>query len=109
MLKCILLAVAIVIGSFATAEGQTYFHIGVPGPQTTVGWNFGNLSHCSVFFDGSNTWFFAFAEGGGYGQTNNPAIAAILAPGCQTGNRFAVHVLSLNPFRWDFVVLYPFK
>jgi len=109
MLKSILLVTVILFGSLAIAEAQTYVNSGLAGPQTTLGWNFGHASHCSIYNDGSNTWFFAFAQGGGYGYTNNPSIAAVVAPGCQTGNQFAIHVVSLNPFLWDILVLYPFK
>jgi hypothetical protein len=109
IVKATLLAVVVFLGSVNFAAAQPYFNGGVPGPQTTVGWNFGHISYCWAVSDASNTWFHVAAQEGGYGYTNNPSLAATVAPGCQTGNLFAVHVLSLNPFLWDVLVLYPFK
>lgn len=107
VLKCVLLA-AILLVSARVAEAQTYINGGAPGPQTTVGWNFGTIAYCSAYSDGPNTWLIVVTGEGGYGYTNNPALQAIIAPGCQTGGQFAVFVVSLNPFRWDQIVLYPF-
>jgi hypothetical protein len=107
--KATLLAMVVFLGSVNLAEAQTYFNGGVPGPNTVLGWNFGHIAYCSTVSDASNTWIFLWVQEGGYGYTNNPSLAAIVAPGCQTGNLFAVHVLSLNPFLWDVLVLYPFK
>jgi hypothetical protein len=109
IVKAMSFAAIVFFGSVYLAEAQSYVNTGAPGPQTTVGWNFGNVSQCLVYDDGSNTWFVVYAVQGGYGITNNPSLAAIVAPGCQTGNLFAVHVLNLNPLVWDLLVLYPFR
>ena len=37
-------------------------------------WSFNHVSSCPTFYDGANTWYYAFFENnGGYIVTNNPA------------------------------------
>jgi hypothetical protein len=80
IVKAALLAVVVLVGWANLAEAQPYFNGGVPGPQTTVGWNFGHISGCATHSDGFNTWFYVFAQEGGYGYTNNLSFAAVVAP-----------------------------
>ena len=109
MLKSMLLAIAILIGSSAGVEAQTYTNGGGGTPSTTVGWNFGYLSYCFTYFDGFNTWHYGVGEGGGYGYTNNPGFIALVAPACQTGNLIAIFVTSINPFSWSHLAVFPHK
>jgi hypothetical protein len=109
ILMSVLLATVIFFGSLAVAEAQTYVQGGQATPQTTLGWNFTYISQCVTFHEGQNTWLMAHGQGGGHAFTNNPALVSAVAPACQSGNLVAIHVVSINPFIWDLVVLYPFK
>ncbi len=93
----------------SAANAQSFVYSGAPGPQTVIGWNFAHASTCQVQVAGSTVWYLVVAQEGGYAHTDNASVAAILAPACQTGNWFAVHVTSLSPFTWDSLVLYPLK
>ena len=107
LLRSLLLAVVALFGTLTAAEAQgPYYAVCVPGPNTTLGWNVAHIAFCAT---GTNGWFFAFFQGGGYGSTNNPGLANFVAPACQTGNRLDVYVTNLNPFSWKKVVVYPFK
>jgi hypothetical protein len=108
-LRAFLFAVTLAFAALTqTAHAQAFFHGGAPSPFTTVGWNYGRVASCFVYFDGSTTWFYVYASEGGYGVTNNPTFTSAFASGCQTGKTFSVHVTSLNPFRWDMIGIYPF-
>ena len=104
-----LLAVVVLLGSVNLAAAQAYVNGGVPGPNTTLGWNFGHIAYCQTYNDGSTTWHFAFFQEGGYGYTNNPGFAASIAAACVSGNLIAGYVYSLNPLQWDRMILYPFQ
>ena len=104
-----LLALAIFIGSFATAEAQTYVNGGVAAPGTVIGWNYGYISHCIVVADSSTTWYYPYSTAGGYAFTNNPGLATFVGPACQSGNIVGIYVLSLNPFVWSHVATFPFQ
>ena len=73
--KFMLLAAFIFLGSLTLAESQTFVNGGVAGPNTALGWNFGYIANCATYVDGSNTFFFAYFQGGGYAYTNNPGFA----------------------------------
>jgi hypothetical protein len=109
MIKALLLTVVIFLGSLTVAKAQTYVTGGAPGPGTGVGWNYGYITSCATFFDGVNTWYYAFFEGGGYGYTNNPVLVSFISPACQSGNLVGVYVFSLNPFLWNWLVTFPSK
>jgi hypothetical protein len=109
IVKSIVLAAVIFFGSVTLTKAQTFVNGGVPGPNTALGWNFGYIANCATYVDGSNTFLFAYFEGGGYAYTNNPGFAILAAPACQTGNLAGIFVTRLNPFLWTAVVTYPFK
>jgi hypothetical protein len=110
LIKSMLLTVVVILfGSVARTEAQTFVNGGAPGPGTALGWNYGHIAFCATFSDGVSTWYYAFAEGGGYGYTNNPVLVSLISPACQTGNLVAIHVISLNPFLWNWIATYPFK
>jgi hypothetical protein len=109
MVKSTLLAVVVFFGSLNPADAQTFVNGGVAGPNTGLGWNFGYIAHCATYSDGSNTFQFAYFQGGGYAYTNNPGFALLAAPACQTGNLAGIFVTSLNPFLSNAIVTYPFK
>jgi hypothetical protein len=96
--KFMLLAAFIFLGSLTLAESQTFVNGGVAGPNTALGWNFGYIANCATYVDGSNTFFFAYFQGGGYAYTNNPGFAILAALACQTGNLAGIFVTRLNPF-----------
>jgi hypothetical protein len=50
-----------------------------------------------------------FYRKGGFGVTNNPGFVTLVAAACQSGNLIGVHVISLNPFVWNSVVVLPYK
>jgi hypothetical protein len=109
IVKSTLLAVIVFFGSLTIANAQPYINGGSPGQFTALGWNFGHIAHCETFFDGTNTWHLAFVVEGGFGFTNNPGFATLIAAACQSGNLIAVHVTNLNPFSWNSVAVFPFK
>src|SRR4029077_11446517 len=93
-LLAVLLSLAI-LGSFAVAQAQTFTNGGVdPAHVLVLGWNFGHLSNCAASYDGSTTWFTATSQENpsGYFYTNNPNLATLVAPACQTGNWVGVYV-----------------
>ena len=92
-----------------TAEAQVFVNAGSAAPGVVVGWNYGHLSNCQTYVDGSTTWFYVVFKEGSHGWTNNPAIISTLSPACQTGNLIAVYVTSVNPLRWNNVYTYGFK
>jgi hypothetical protein len=107
-LRTILLALAFALAALTqTAQAQSFYHFGAAGPYTTFGWNFGHVSGCMTYFDGSTTWFYVYAQEGGFGVTNNPYMISSLAPACQNGRAFAVNVTSINPFQWNMIYIYP--
>jgi hypothetical protein len=98
----------IFLGSLGIADAQ-YFNGGAGNQFIQLGWNFGYVHSCATIDDGANTWHYAFFPDGGYAITNNPGFSALLAAVCQTGNVAAIHVYSLNPFRWNAAIGYPFQ
>ncbi len=109
ILRSILLAVVMFLTSVPIADAQTYVNGGAAGPNTVLGWNYGHLTNCYVVVNGPTTWFYAFVQEGGFGYTNNPAFATMLAPACQTGNFIGVLVTNINPFQWSSVVTFNFR
>lgn len=107
-LRAFLLPLALALAALTqTAEAQTLYHGGAPGPFTTLGWNYGHIASCYTYFNGSTTWAYVYMQEGGYGLTNNPAFISSVAPACQSGKWVGVRVTSLNPFQWDMVLTYP--
>jgi hypothetical protein len=109
MIKATLLAMVVFFGSLTIAEAQSYFNSGTPGPSTALGWNFGHIAYCLTQDDGVNTWHYVFFPDGSYTVTNHPALAAAGALACQSGNLVGIFVVSLNPFRWNWMATYPFQ
>ena len=104
------LVVAALLFFGSSANAQSFVYSGVPAPGAAIGsWGFGHAANCQVQVVGSAVWYILVAQEGGYGYTNNASLAATVFEACQTGNLFAVHVTSLNPFTWDALILYPFK
>jgi hypothetical protein len=103
------LVVAGVLFFGSAANGQSFVYGGAPGPGTVIGYNFGHASSCQVSISGSTVFYLLVVQEGGYGYTNNPNLAAVVASACQTGNLVAIHVTSFSPFTWDYLILYPFK
>ena len=59
ILRSIVLAVVMFLGSVAIADAQTFVNGGVAGQFTALGWNYGHVSNCYVVVSGSTTWFYA--------------------------------------------------
>ena len=113
IVKSTLLAVLVILGSFAVVQAQTFTNGAVdPAHLVGIGWNYGHISNCAVSYDGSTTWFTATSQensAGGYYYTNNPSLATLVAPACQTGNWVGVYVTSLNPIKWIQGMTFTFK
>ena len=115
MVKSTLLAVLlslIIFGSLGVVQAQTFTNGGVdPAHLVGLGWNYGHLSNRAAAYDGSTIWFTATSQENpsGYFYTNNPSLATLVAPACQTGNWVGVYVTSLNPIKWIQAMTFTFK
>src|SRR6266481_4037183 len=110
-MRAILFALVVFFGTAGGLEAQVFENGGTPGSQTVLGWNYGHFSNCYAVVNQGQTWFWAFFQepGSGFGYTNNPGFATLVASACQTGNVVGIFVTSLNPFRWTQVVTFTFK
>src|SRR5215471_3311967 len=102
ILKSTLLAVVIFLGSLTVAEAQSQSYVNtglILGWGTNNGWAYNTPSQCVAYYDGANTWTYAFFGNGGsqgYIVTNNPGFAPIMAAACQSGNLLGLFATSFT-------------
>jgi hypothetical protein len=114
IIKSIVLAVILVLGSLGIAAAQSSELNGTLGKgessedrptQAFIGWNFYHVFACSTRF-GVFTW--TAEEDGTTWSTTDVATIAMLTPSCQTGNFVGFHVI--NAFLvFDQVLVFPFR
>ena len=120
MVKSIVLAMILCLGSLGVAGAQSHEPIALGGSQpannastsTTgptaqaivLGWNYVHAFACS----GVGGFFYFIAQEGSIWFTNDVNALIGLAPACQTGNIVAFHIFNSNG-SWDQVYVWPFK
>ena len=80
IIKSTVLAVIVFLGSLAVAEAQPFVNGGTAGPNTALGWNYGHLTNCYTVVLVSTTWFYAFAQEGGFGYTKQSRLRDYIIP-----------------------------
>ena len=111
ILKSMLLAVVIFLGSLTLAEAQSFSNSGVILGWGTEGWSFNNVSSCLTFTDAANTGYYAFfVNNSGHIFTINPAFAPIIASACASGNSLGINIIAFTPqLLWNGVATFPSK
>ena len=110
-MRATLLAVVLFFATAGALQAQVYENGGTAGSATGLGWNYGHFSNCYATVNVGQTWFWAFFQepGSGFGYTNNPGFAALVASACQTGNWVGIYVTNINPLRWTQVVTFTYR
>jgi hypothetical protein len=74
----------------------------------TVGWHYYNVNFCAMFKDGDTHWLYLYATNGSNFYTPDPVLQAVITPGCQSQNQFAIYTYDADG-HWNAVAMYPWK
>jgi hypothetical protein len=123
IIKSTVLSVIAFLGSLAVAEAQSADQgsgfsstvgSGVDSAakiQTSnpLGWNYVHATNCSVFTDGTTTWYTLYPQEGGWWQTTNVGFQTAILSACQTGNWIAFYVTNTTSGNWNQLYTFTFK